>query len=187
MAKKGKMKMCKHCGNEIASKAKVCPHCGGKNKKPLFKRVSFWLLVIVLVLIVALISGSGNQYELSDDANNLSKAEYAKLCKTIDYDDLARDAAGYEGEKFEFTGEVQQVVYDSESGESEYMISVTKEDYDFYTDNVYVYYTRGENDKLIEDDIVTFYGEASGEKSYTSVLGESITIPAVTAVYVDIH
>ena len=187
MAKKSKMKMCKHCGNEIASKAKVCPHCGGKNKTPFFKRVSFWLLAVVAVLIVAVIAGSGNQYELSDDVATMTQKEYKNACVTIKYDDLARNSEEKIGNKYVFTGEVVQVVYDTEDGECEYRIAVTKDEYDSYSDIVYVYYTRGENDKLIEEDIVTFYGEASGEESYTSVLGESITIPAVTAVYVDIH
>ena len=49
-----KMKVCNHCGNEIASSAKVCPHCGAKIKKPIYKRVWFWILA---VLIVACIGG----------------------------------------------------------------------------------------------------------------------------------
>ena len=43
------MKCCKSCGNMIAKNAKVCPSCGAKNKKPVFKRVWFWLLVIVVL------------------------------------------------------------------------------------------------------------------------------------------
>ena len=187
MALKETMKKCKHCGAEIARKAKVCPHCGGKNKKPIFKRVSFWLMIVILVLIIALIAGSGNQYELSEDAATMSAADYKQACKTISYEELARDTEGHQGEKFKFTGEVQQIVYESEGGTSEYMISVTRGDYDIYTDNVYVYYDNEGGENLLEEDIVTFYGEASGDKTYTSVLGEEITIPAVTAVYLNIE
>lgn len=182
-----KMKICKHCGNSIAKKAKVCPHCGGKNKKRFYKRISFWILIIVILLIILLIAGSGNQYKLSDDAKTMSQKEYTEKCSKISYEDLARNTESNEGNKYVFTGEIQQVAYDSEDGECEYLVSVTKDEYDFYTDNIYLYYERGENDKLIENDIITFYGEASGEKTYTSVLGEEITIPAVTAVYVEIH
>ena len=52
MAKQPKLMICKHCGQEIASGAKVCPHCGGKNKKPIYKRVWFWLLIAVVLIAV---------------------------------------------------------------------------------------------------------------------------------------
>ena len=34
---------CKVCGGKMAKNAKACPHCGAPNKKPLYKRASFWL------------------------------------------------------------------------------------------------------------------------------------------------
>lgn len=184
--KKSKTIICKHCGAEIAKSAKVCPHCGGKNKKPVFKRVWFWLLLIVLVFLILAIAGSGNQYKLSDDSSNMSEADYKSACEEVTYKELAKNADKYEGKKLKFTGQVQQVAYDSESGESEYLVAVTKDEYDFYDDNIYLYYNVGSKEKIIEEDIIAIYGEGSGEKSYTSVLGASITVPAVTAVYVDV-
>lgn len=59
---KNKMKICKHCGAEIAKSAKICPVCGGKNPKPIYKRVWFWILVII-VLIGALGSKGGGSEE----------------------------------------------------------------------------------------------------------------------------
>ncbi len=55
----GKMKLCKSCGKEIAANAKTCPFCGGKNKKPIYKRFWFWLL-IVIIAIIALAAGGGS-------------------------------------------------------------------------------------------------------------------------------
>ena len=60
MAKQPKLITCKHCGQEIAASAKACPHCGGKNKKPIYKRVWFWVL-IVIVLIGAIGGGGGSK------------------------------------------------------------------------------------------------------------------------------
>ncbi len=48
--KKSKTTICKHCGAEIATSAKACPKCGGKNKKPIYKRVWFWILIAILML-----------------------------------------------------------------------------------------------------------------------------------------
>ena len=60
MAKQEKLITCKHCGEVIAASAKVCPHCGGRNKKPIYKRVWFWIL-IAAVLISAVGSGSSSK------------------------------------------------------------------------------------------------------------------------------
>lgn len=50
---KNNLKLCKICGATIAKNAKRCPKCGAKNKKPIYKRVSFWVSIVVLLLIVS--------------------------------------------------------------------------------------------------------------------------------------
>ena len=66
-----------------------------------------------------------------------------------------------------------------------YMISVTNKGYGYYDDNVYVnYYSFGDETRVLEDDIVTFYGTFKGLKTYTTVRGDSRTIPEVTAKYI---
>lgn len=63
-----KMKQCKICSKEIAANAKRCPACGGKNKKALYKRP--WFIVIVLFVIIG-IAVSGEENESSEKlANN---------------------------------------------------------------------------------------------------------------------
>ena len=47
------MTKCKSCGADIASSAIHCPSCGAKNKKPIYKRVWFWILVVVLLIAIA--------------------------------------------------------------------------------------------------------------------------------------
>ena len=179
---KPEFKTCKHCKMEVPYGAKVCPHCRKRLKGGKLK----WFMIILVLLAIFALFGGGDSYELSEDATTMSKKDYKAACETIKYKELARNAKDLVGKKYKFTGEIQQVVYDSEAGESEYMISVTKNEY-FWDDNVYVYFNEGEKDvKFLEEDIVTFYGEVSGEESYTSILGESITIPKVTAVYMDL-
>lgn len=53
-----KMKQCKICSKEIAANAKTCPACGGKNKKALYKRP--WFIVIVLFVIIGIAMSAGN-------------------------------------------------------------------------------------------------------------------------------
>ena len=38
--------------------------------------------------------------------------------------------------------------------------------------------------KILEDDMVTVYGKCSGETTYESVMGASITLPSVEAKYI---
>lgn len=55
-----KMKNCKTCGAQMAANAKVCPSCGASNKPPVYQRVWFWVL-IVLVLVGIFGSAAGGE------------------------------------------------------------------------------------------------------------------------------
>lgn len=46
---KKKMVSCKACGEEMSPKCKKCPKCGAKNKKPVYKKWWFWLIVVILL------------------------------------------------------------------------------------------------------------------------------------------
>lgn len=50
-----KLKNCKHCGAQIAASAKVCPQCGGKNKKPIYLRA--WFIILVLIIVIGAVAG----------------------------------------------------------------------------------------------------------------------------------
>lgn len=55
-----KMTTCKSCGKEIAKSAKVCPNCGAKNKKPFYKAVWFWVLIVLIFALIGSCSVSDN-------------------------------------------------------------------------------------------------------------------------------
>lgn len=182
--KSNETKICKHCQTEIPKKAKVCPQCRRKVKGGKLK----WILIILFVLFALIMVLGGESYELSEDAENMSKEDYIASCEEYTYEEIARNAESFVGKKVKFKGEIQQVVYDSEDGSSEYLISVTEDEYGLWTDNVYVTLVKKENDsKFLDFDIVAFYGEVSGEEEYTSILGENIVIPSVTAVYMNLE
>ena len=61
-----KMTQCKSCAKEIATSAKSCPGCGAKNKKPIYKRVWFW--VIAIIIVIGATGGSG-----TDDSKEVNR------------------------------------------------------------------------------------------------------------------
>lgn len=48
---KNNLKLCKTCGATIAKNAKRCPKCGAKNKKPFYKRLGFWIIAAIVLII----------------------------------------------------------------------------------------------------------------------------------------
>lgn len=130
--------------------------------------------------------------ETVTEAYSLSGEEreqaFKQACGTYSYDEIARSPGSYEGKRAKFTGEVIQVQQSNGQGLVVYVmrVNVTKGRYS-YKDTVYTtYLTTEDAPRILEDDIITMYGTLEGEKTYTTVLGASVTIPAFTAIYVDI-
>lgn len=60
-----KIIQCKTCSKEIASNAKSCPSCGAKNKKPFYKKVWVWAIILIVIVIKAIGSGDSNNSKLT--------------------------------------------------------------------------------------------------------------------------
>ena len=104
---KNKMKICKHCGAEIAKSAKVCPVCGGKNPKPIYKRVWFWILVIIVLLGV--LGSKGGKSEETPKEN----IEYTAVTVDELFDELSENAVNadekYTGSYLAVTGNLSVI------------------------------------------------------------------------------
>lgn len=170
-----KLVNCSLCNHEIAKSAKKCPHCG-KKQGNFFKRHKVLTVILALIIIFLIIpTGESDSVDTS-----VPIADYKDQCIEVLYEDIARDPEAYKEQKVKFTGEIIQIM---ESGSKVTLrINVTKDDYDIYTDTIYVNYNYSENEKkLLEDDIVNLWGEAKGIKTYKSTIGTSISIPQVNA------
>lgn len=114
------------------------------------------------------------------------KDQYAKKCETYTYEQIARDPEKYRGKYAKLTGEVFQVM----EGGDDYtlLVNITKQNY-FQDDSVYVAYTKHTSDesRILEDDVVTMYGELSGTYTYETVMGAEVTIPLLLAEYIDVN
>lgn len=123
----------------------------------------------------------------SSSTNSINEEEqYKEQCKVYQYKPIARKPNDYKGKLAKFTGKVTQI--EEAWGSDIILLSVTKDEYGFWNDNLYVEYTPKSKDeiRILEDDIITVYGELNGIKTYITVLGNSVSIPYFKAQYVDI-
>ena len=77
-----KMKKCKACSKEIATNAKSCPGCGAKNKKPIYKRVWFW--VVAAIIVVGAASGSDTDNTKEINSGNVESTQEVSQDKAED-------------------------------------------------------------------------------------------------------
>ena len=115
------------------------------------------------------------------------EADFKKECSVYTFEDLARNPEKIKGTKVKLTGEVVQAMYGTYS--NSYRVNITKYgSYStYYKDTVYVtYYPNSGEDKILEDDIITIWGTAEGDYSYTSTMGATITLPYISAEYIEI-
>ena len=123
------------------------------------------------------------------DISTEELSEYLKAnCKAYTYEEIARTPDKYKGELAVFTGEVIQV--QETWGTTILRVNITKEGdeyFSYYTDTVYVDYEFTDELKILENDIITMYGELQGEQSYKTVLGQYVTIPSVEVYYAELN
>ena len=185
--------------SEVGKKEGTCIRCGEKvtgDVKKKAHKTGKWKIEKEATL-----ESDGRRYKIcsvckqkvNEESYSLSKAErlsaYKTKCGTYSYQEIARNPEKYEGKYMKFTGKVIQV-QEAESFlyYSVYRISVTNKGYGYYDDTVYVSCDNyGEGDRILEDDIVTFYGECKGVKTYETVMGASVTIPWVEAEFIELN
>lgn len=144
--------------------------------------------VAMLILVAYQICDTIKPTEPVTEEIVLSEDEYKAQCSSVAYEDIARNPNDYIGQKAVFKGKVVQV--QETYGENIVLrINVTKGQYDWWDDTIYVDYKRKDDNesRVLEDDIVTVYGEIKGIKTYTAVLLNQISIPHIKAEYIDIQ
>lgn len=109
--------------------------------------------------------------------------EYKQACNYYDYSTIFRDSSKYVGEKATVTGEVVQILYDGDY--CGFRINVT--DGTYYSEDTMwgEYQSSSDESRILEGDMLTIYGELNELYTYEAVMGNQITIPAITVKYVE--
>ena len=106
------------------------------------------------------------------------KNEYSR---DYSYTQIARSPDSFTGQKIAVRGRVLQ---EGSAGYSKHYIRLASNMY--YDDVFYVEYDPEIVDlNILEDDIITVYGECTGDYTYTALLGQSITLPSIEADMID--
>ena len=187
---------CYYCGFRYSKKIKKCPQCNKNHSQPFYHKWWFWFFILLMVISISS-SSSSNTNDVSTTTNGssetsteqvvISKDEYIASCSAIPYKDIARNPNNYIGQKATFNGKVIQV---QESGKRVVLrVNVTQGEYGLWEDTIYVDYQRKTDteSRVLEEDIITLYGEIKGIKDYTAVFGNQISIPHLIAEYIDIN
>ena len=137
-------------------------------------------------------AGTSNAAEITAEITTVADTtetpqEYKESCQAMDYKTIARQPELYEGKNIKVTGEVWQVV--EEGDDALYQINIDKTEYGYdYNSSVQIIYKDAKNNfRVLEDDIITVYGEYKGIVSYTTVLGAKQSIPQISAKYVELQ
>lgn len=71
---------CPSCGTPMAKNAKACPKCGAKNKKPIYKKAWFYVLIVLVLIVAISVGASGGEEGGSTDSGsgNSSSQQSAK-------------------------------------------------------------------------------------------------------------
>lgn len=137
-----------------------------------------------------------NTILLDSNGNNINKTvsqtmqdfinEYKNSCKTYDYKTIFRYAEDYKGKDVKYTGKVVQVI--ENDSYTSYRVNVTKDRWGYYDDTIYVTFMNLDKStpRILEDDIITFYGTLSDLYTYETIMGGTVTIPSVVARYIDL-
>ena len=132
-------------------------------------------------------------YNIIDTNINVLKAntenDYKNSCESYTYKDVLRNPEQYSGKNAYWFGKVVQVV-EKTSYYSILRVNVNCEKLHYVNDYMCsdtIYVTYYGNQSFIDDDMVKLWGTMAGTETYTSVLGASVTIPKVYALYIDLQ
>lgn len=110
--------------------------------------------------------------------------QFKNSCESPSYEDVARNPDDWKGKKAAFKGKVIQVMQDGNS--YTLRVNVTEGRYGIWDDTILVSYKAASGSaRILEDDIMSFYGTMNGMYSYQSVMGATITVPLLIASYAD--
>jgi len=111
----------------------------------------------------------------------LTAAQLHAKAVTVPFDDLARNTELHEGKLLSLAGTVVQVIEDGSA--ADLRVNVDGD----YGQTVYVRYPAYSNKRVLDDDTVQMVAQVDGRLTYETVMGNKMTIPALTAFWLEVQ
>lgn len=112
--------------------------------------------------------------EFEEESSVPTEVNIADYNTGVTYDNLARNPEDTEGQKVTLSGEIAQVIEDEDF--SQYRLAIDGD----YDKMVLIQIPKELlTSRVLENDLITVYGESLGTIDYESTMGGQITIPAV--------
>lgn len=163
------------------------------------KKTAIFIMLLSAVMITGCSSGNSSSRtstysSTSTTVSTLSEEERMRQivkeiisnAQSVTYDDLARSTDAMEGSYIKVHGQIQQVLEEDTFYQG--LISISYDDnpyYSYYYDNILYDLPKQFIDvRLLEGDVVTFYGVSEGLLTYTSAFNIQTTLPSMTVVKV---
>ena len=148
------------------------------------KRIVAAVLMAILACIMLVGCDSG------DFAPEISEDAYKAQCRQMDYKELFRYPDKYKGTKVMVKVRVAQIVSANFSGsEKAWRTYTDNSGYGFYADDEYYMLDKrgGDAVKILDDDIITVYGEFTGLEKITRALTSTTDeLPRIEVKYADL-
>ena len=124
--------------------------------------------------LLAIVEETQAKGEVSDNETMLSVDGANEYDTGISFEQLSRTPDKFVGSKVKFTGTVLQILEGTDENQGRMSTSGA------YDDVIYFGYDPSILDvRLLENDVITIYGESYGLWSYETVLGATITLPCI--------
>lgn len=170
----------KACGEETAKSAKSCPKSGAKNKKPIFKKWWFWLIVVVFIF--GAIGSGGSDTESKPSTAQTTATQTTATTTTTAATTSIELVAGEAGEY----GELFTINKDTEFEETYYIYHIPSGTYTVTNVGEYMSQFNVYSDEIVINDSGW---EEVAETFYAKVLDvdESDTFTIEDGQFIEIH
>lgn len=191
-------KICKYCKTMMPKNAKFCPSCYNKQDSALK-----WIIIAAIVLIIIALPTEEEQIQnepkteqsiasstdetTAEPKKEETKEEYKKACKEYAYKDVLRNPQKYIGKRIKVTVKISSVHETSLVNDTKYYFAYSEGEYGYWTGDRYgIFDKRSKEDmKLLEDDIITVYGEIADPEYTKSLIVNSSEVFCINMKYID--